>query len=44
VAAVPIEVAQTKTRIKKSLMEEENLEFMAPMLFSGLVFGQPGVH
>jgi hypothetical protein len=44
VAAVPIEVAQTKTRIKKSLMEEVNLEFMAPMLFSGLVFGQPGVH
>jgi hypothetical protein len=44
VAAVPIEVAQTKPRIKKSLMVEVNLEFMAPMLSSGPVFGQPGVH
>ena len=43
-AAVPIEVAQTKTRIKKSLMVEANLEFMAAMLSSGLVVGQPGVH
>jgi len=32
VAAVPIEVAQTKTRIKKSLMVEVNLEFMGAML------------
>jgi hypothetical protein len=43
-AAAPIEVAQTKTRIKKSLMLEVNLEFMAPMLFRRLVFGQRGVH
>ena len=25
-------------------MAEVNLEFMAPMLPSGLIFGQPGVH
>src|SRR5437867_1353689 len=43
-AAVPIETAQTKTRIRRSLMAEVNLEFMAPMLPSGLIFGQPGVH
>jgi hypothetical protein len=28
-AAAPIEVAQTKTRIKKSLVAEVNLEFTA---------------
>jgi hypothetical protein len=32
VAAVPIEVAQTKTKIKKSLMVEVKFEFMGAML------------
>src|SRR6266446_3944808 len=43
-AAVPIATAQTKTRIRRSLMAEANREFMGLMLAMRLAFDQPDVH
>jgi hypothetical protein len=44
VAAVPIEVTQTKTRIKKSVLAEVYLGFIGLTLRCGLALGERGVH
>src|SRR5215470_3902166 len=44
-AALPVEVTQTKTRIRRrSVLAESYLGFMCPPLGSGLAFGEHGVH